>query len=331
MPLLLTLDRVHVVAGVQVVLDDVSLGVSTGDRVGIVGRNGSGKSTLLRVLAGTEVPDEGRTARAGGVDGITVALLHQGDTADPTATVREVVVGTMAEHTWAGDPRIRDIVEGLLGGVGADGVGGFDREVGSLSGGERRRVNLAAALVADAGLLPGAGEPQPGRQLAGRDLLVAEPGHRAHRRDRLDDAQPFERDQLTDVLAEVCRDDGLALTAPSGGEWHLPEQGLDQRRLPGAVDPDDPDPLARREPPGDVVEDALVAEDHDGGLEVEHVLAEPGHREPDQRHIVAGSGLVGDEGRRGVEAELRLRGARRGAAAQHHRAGLQPLDDWVGR
>ena len=153
MPLLLTLDRVHVVAGVQVVLDDVSLGVSTGDRVGIVGRNGSGKSTLLRVLAGTEVPDEGRTARAGGVDGITVALLHQGDTADPTATVREVVVGTMAEHTWAGDPRIRDIVEGLLGGVGADGVGGFDREVGSLSGGERRRVNLAAALVADPDLL----------------------------------------------------------------------------------------------------------------------------------------------------------------------------------
>ena len=166
MPLLLTLDRVHVVAGVQVVLDDVSLGVSTGDRVGIVGRNGSGKSTLLRVLAGTEVPDEGRTARAGGVDGITVALLHQGDTADPTATVREVVVGTMAEHTWAGDPRIRDIVEGLLGGVGADGVGGFDREVGSLSGGERRRVNLAAALVADAGLLPGAArcaDAAPGR------------------------------------------------------------------------------------------------------------------------------------------------------------------------
>ena len=153
MPLLLTLDRVHVVAGVQVVLDEVSLGVSTGDRVGIVGRNGSGKSTLLRVLAGTQVPDEGRTARAGGVDGITVTLLHQGDTADPTATVREVVVGTMAEHTWAGDPRIRDIVEGLLGGVGADGVGGFDREVGSLSGGERRRVNLAAALVADPDLL----------------------------------------------------------------------------------------------------------------------------------------------------------------------------------
>jgi ATP-binding cassette subfamily F protein uup len=153
MPILVTADAVRIVAGTTVVLDDVSLGVATGDRVGVVGRNGSGKSTVLRVLAGTQPLDGGRIARAGGWAGPTVAFLTQTDTLSSEATVRHSVVGDLPDHAWAGESRVRDILNGLLGGLDGAGVGGLDRTVGPLSGGERRRVALAAALVADPDLL----------------------------------------------------------------------------------------------------------------------------------------------------------------------------------
>jgi ABC transport system ATP-binding/permease protein len=127
-------------------LDGVSLGVSAGDRIGVVGRNGAGKSTLLALLAGTVAPDEGRVARAAG---LRLGFLPQQD--QLTGTVGQIVFGAgwrAAESTpWEADPRARSIVAELLPGIG------LDAPAAPLSGGERRRVALAALLVAERDVL----------------------------------------------------------------------------------------------------------------------------------------------------------------------------------
>ncbi|GAA2164397.1 ABC-F family ATP-binding cassette domain-containing protein [Pedococcus bigeumensis] len=143
---LISVERASLALGTAQVLDEVSLGVLGGDRIGVVGRNGGGKTTLLRVLAGQRDVDTGRVTRAGVS---SVGVLAQEDVLDPGHTVREAVLGDLAEHVWAGDPRIRDVLTGLLGGIGAESVGGFDALVGPLSGGERRRLALARLLVQD--------------------------------------------------------------------------------------------------------------------------------------------------------------------------------------
>ena len=143
---LISVERASLALGTAQVLDEVSLGVLGGDRIGVVGRNGGGKTTLLRVLAGQRDVDTGRVTRAGVS---SVGVLAQEDELDPEHTVREAVLGDLAEHVWAGDPRIRDVLTGLLGGIGAESVGGFDALVGPLSGGERRRLALARLLVQD--------------------------------------------------------------------------------------------------------------------------------------------------------------------------------------
>jgi len=143
---LISVERASLALGTAHVLDDLSLGVNGGARIGVVGRNGGGKSTLLRVLAGEQPVDSGRVTQAGDA---TLGMLAQADALDPAATVSEAVLGDLPEHVWAGDPRIRDVMAGLLGGVGAEAVGGLDALVGPLSGGERRRLALAQLLVAD--------------------------------------------------------------------------------------------------------------------------------------------------------------------------------------
>ena len=127
-------------------LDGVSLGVSAGDRIGVVGRNGAGKSTLLALLAGTAAPDEGRVAR---MAGLRLGYLTQQD--QLTGTVGQIVFGRGSQATgsapWEADPRARAIVAELLPGIG------LDAPAGPLSGGERRRVALAALLVAERDVL----------------------------------------------------------------------------------------------------------------------------------------------------------------------------------
>jgi ATP-binding cassette subfamily F protein uup len=130
--------------GTTVVLHDVSLGIADGERIGVVGRNGGGKSTLLRALARLEAVDTGRVTHVGDLE---VGLLGQRDDLDAAATVVHTVVGSAAEHEWAGDRRVRDVLAGLLAGVPGE------RVIGELSGGERRRVALAALLVRDPRLL----------------------------------------------------------------------------------------------------------------------------------------------------------------------------------
>jgi ATP-binding cassette subfamily F protein uup len=147
---LVSVERASLALGTAQVLDAVSLGVGGGDRIGVVGRNGGGKTTLLRVLAGDLGVDDGRVARTGG---LRTGVLTQDDTLPPGSTVREVVLGDLAEHEWAAVSRVRDVLVGLLGGLEAPVVGGMDAAVGPLSGGERRRVALAGLLVAAPDLL----------------------------------------------------------------------------------------------------------------------------------------------------------------------------------
>ncbi|WP_256842819.1 ABC-F family ATP-binding cassette domain-containing protein [Ornithinimicrobium cryptoxanthini] len=147
---LISTDGVHLVAGTQVLLDDVSLGVLDGERIGVLGRNGGGKTSLLRVLLGTRDVDAGRVLRPAGV---TMGMLAQADVLDPGATVRDVVLGDLAEHEWASHARIREIMTGLLGDLDASALGGLDSVIGAKSGGELRRLALAALLVADPDLI----------------------------------------------------------------------------------------------------------------------------------------------------------------------------------
>jgi ABC transport system ATP-binding/permease protein len=140
---LVNAERISVSFGLEPVLDEVSLGVAGGDRIGIVGRNGGGKSTLMSVLGGMLAPDSGRVSRTAGV---TVGLVRQDDDLDDEGSVRDNVFADRAEHDWAGDSRIRDVVTGLLGPLGG-GVVDLDAPVTAMSGGERRRITLARELV----------------------------------------------------------------------------------------------------------------------------------------------------------------------------------------
>ena len=141
---LINLENVVKAYGPQPLLDGVSLGVETGMRIGIVGRNGGGKSTLMAVMARLLEPDSGRVTHTGG---LRLAHLLQRDEFAPDATVRSVVLGDRAEHEWAGDIRARDILSGLLGGLG------LDEPLAGMSGGERRRVALAALLVPESDVI----------------------------------------------------------------------------------------------------------------------------------------------------------------------------------
>ena len=135
---LINLERVSKSYGVRPLLDTVSLGISVGERVGVVGRNGDGKTTLLEVMSGLEEPDAGRVSRTRGVE---IGYLHQGDELVDTHTVREAVLAGRQDHEWAADATTRQVVEELLAGVS------LDRAVIGLSGGERRRCALAALLL----------------------------------------------------------------------------------------------------------------------------------------------------------------------------------------
>ena len=136
---LVNLENVTVAHGTRLLLDEVSLGVSAGDRIGVVGRNGGGKTTLLKTLVKQEEPHSGRVTHSGG---LRVGLLSQDVRVDPRKTVHQAVLGDAAEHTWAGDARVREILDGL----GLHDIG-LDATVETMSGGERRRVALAALLV----------------------------------------------------------------------------------------------------------------------------------------------------------------------------------------
>jgi ABC transport system ATP-binding/permease protein len=137
---LLGAEAVHLEYPTQVVFDSLTIGVSDGDRIGIVGRNGDGKSSLLDLLTGRVRADSGRVTRR---SGLRVGALSQADILDSRSMVGSTLVGHRPEHEWAGNPRIRDVIGGLVADIG------WNATIGTLSGGQRRRVQLAALLVGD--------------------------------------------------------------------------------------------------------------------------------------------------------------------------------------
>lgn len=136
----LGLERVSLEFATKTIFTDVTQGVFEGDRIGIVGKNGDGKSTLLRLLAGKMQPDSGRVTKRGG---LTFGMLDQRDPLDDNATVREAALENREDYEWAADQRSREIVEALLGGIN------LEAKVGTLSGGQRRRADLARLLLRD--------------------------------------------------------------------------------------------------------------------------------------------------------------------------------------
>ena len=135
---LLGAENLRLTVGSRLLLDDITLGIEDGTRVGVLGPNGAGKSTFLAALAGQREPDGGRVTRTGGV---SVAVLSQSDDLPPGATVRTAIHGEVPEHEWASDPSVRDIHAGLIADLD------LDADVATLSGGQRRRVALAAVLT----------------------------------------------------------------------------------------------------------------------------------------------------------------------------------------
>ena len=144
---LVNLEGVSKAFDIRPLLTKVSIGVSEGDRIGIVGRNGAGKSTLMKIIAGIEVADEGRVTQG---NSIRVGMLSQVDVADKSATVGDIVIGNREKHEWASDPKIREVFTGLFGGFD-DHL--FERVFITLSGGEKRRVGLAKLLIDDLDLI----------------------------------------------------------------------------------------------------------------------------------------------------------------------------------
>jgi ATP-binding cassette subfamily F protein uup len=180
---LISLEKAAKTYAHRTLLDDVSLGVSAGDRVGVVGRNGAGKSTLLALLAGRTAPDTGRVAMA---SGLRLGYLPQSDRL--AGTVGEIVFGPgggAAGTPWEADPRARVIMAELLPGIGVDA------QAGRLSGGERRRVALASLLVAE------------------RDVLL------------LDEPTNHLDIEAIDWLGRHLRDRGCAVVVVSHDRWLL--------------------------------------------------------------------------------------------------------------
>ena len=136
----LGLEHVSLAFATKTIFTDVTQGVFEGDRIGIVGRNGDGKSTLLHLFKGTQEPDAGRVTKRGG---LTFGMLDQRDPLDDDATVRAAALEGREDYEWAADNKSREIVEALLGGIN------LNARVGSLSGGQRRRADLARLLLKD--------------------------------------------------------------------------------------------------------------------------------------------------------------------------------------
>ncbi|MDU0348259.1 ABC-F family ATP-binding cassette domain-containing protein [Actinomyces sp. MRS3W] len=213
---LLGIESARVTVGPRILFDEVTLGLEDAARIGVLGPNGAGKSTLLSLLAGTRTPDAGRVTRAGGTRAV---MLTQTDHFAPGTSVRTAVHGTTPEHEWASNPAVRDIHAGLLPDLD------MDADVATLSGGQRRRVALAAVLAADADVVI-LDEPTNHLDVEGVDWLAR---HLAAR---------FSRRRATGALVTVTHDRWF-LDAVCTQVWEVVpgvDPGGSRPQIPGHVD-----------------------------------------------------------------------------------------------
>ena len=142
--MLLSAERLSINFGSRQLLEDVNFYLNEGDKTGIIGINGTGKSTFLKVLAGVIEPDEGRISRNPNVQ---VSYLSQNPVMDDNATILEQVFLHFPEDFRAlNEYEAKSMLTKL-------GLSDFEQKVGTLSGGQRKRVALVAALVHPADIL----------------------------------------------------------------------------------------------------------------------------------------------------------------------------------
>lgn len=201
---LINVERATVGYGTRTLLDGISLGVDEGEVIGVVGRNGDGKTTLLQILTGTRPPDSGRVTHT---SGLSVGYLHQSDDFKPEATVRDVIVDGRPDHIWAADAETRSVVENLLTEVA------LDRQVSNLSGGERRRVALAAVLLAGHDVLV-LDEPTNHLDV---EVIAWLAGHLSRRRSKTLLVVSHDRWFLDAVCTDIWEVHGGAVDAYEGG------------------------------------------------------------------------------------------------------------------
>lgn len=114
-------------------LSNISLGIEESDKIGVIGINGTGKSTLLKIIAGLEEPDLGRIIKG---NSVRIGYLPQNPVFDPESKVSDYAV----------DYETKSVLTKL-------GITDFEVKLGSLSGGQRKRIALAKALVNPSELL----------------------------------------------------------------------------------------------------------------------------------------------------------------------------------
>ena len=142
--MLLSAEQISINYGIKELLKDASLYLERGDKIGVIGINGTGKSTFLRCLAQAEEPDKGVVTR---FPNVQVVFLPQNPVMDENMTVLQQVLAGQ-------DAAYREVYEyeaiTMLSKLGIEDV---QARVGILSGGQRKRVALAAALLQPADVL----------------------------------------------------------------------------------------------------------------------------------------------------------------------------------
>ena len=136
---LLNIEHISKIYGEKIIFDDASFGVQEGDKIGIVGINGTGKTTLLRMIAGTEVPDDGQIIRQ---NGMKIAHLTQNPVFPEGATILSYVQSVAEDMEW----RVQSNLNTL-------GITDHTMKIEHLSGGQKRRVAMAKVLAEDFDLL----------------------------------------------------------------------------------------------------------------------------------------------------------------------------------
>ena len=136
---IINIEHISKIFGGKVIFDDVSCGISEGEKIGVIGINGTGKTTLLRVLAGLEQPDEGQVITQ---NGIRIAYLQQNPAFPEEKTVLSYVTDGMWDMDWTLQSEAKSMLNQL-------GIVDHEQPLAELSGGQRRKAALVRTLVQD--------------------------------------------------------------------------------------------------------------------------------------------------------------------------------------